>query len=138
MTERNKVMFEAGGVAYVYLCYGIHHLFNIVTNVDGLADAILIRALEPLAGEEYMLRRMKAKTPQRISSGPGKLAKAMGIDRSFNGKYLGSDELWVEDIGTAVKKIKASKRIGLDYAGPDTTAARRFAIQDSRWVVSKP
>ena len=137
LTGRNKVMFKAGGHAYVYLCYGIHNMFNIVTNVEGVADAILIRALEPLAGEEYMLRRMKAKIPQRISSGPGKLAKAMGIDRSFNGKYLGSDELWVEDIGMAVKKIKASKRIGLDYAGPDALLPWRFTIQDSRWV-SKP
>jgi DNA-3-methyladenine glycosylase len=137
VTGRNKVMFEAGGVAYVYLCYGIHNLFNIVTNVEGVADAILIRALEPLAGKEHMLRRMKVKSPQRISSGPGKLAKAMGIDRSFNGKYLGSDDVWVEDIGTTVKKIKASKRIGLDYAGPDALLPWRFTIQDSQWV-SKP
>ena len=136
MTERNKVMFKSGGVAYVYLCYGIHHLFNIVTNVDGLADAVLIRALEPLTGEEHMLRRMKAKSPQRISSGPGKLAKAMGIDRSFNGKYLGSDDVWVEDVGMVVK-IKASKRIGLDYAGRDALLPWRFTILGNRWV-SKP
>src|SRR6267142_6275747 len=82
MTARNKVMFKAGGIAYVYLCYGVHHLFNIVTNVDGVADAVLIRAIEPLTGEEYMLRRTKAGSSNRISSGPGKLAKAMGIDRS--------------------------------------------------------
>jgi DNA-3-methyladenine glycosylase len=137
MTERNKVMFGPGGSAYVYLCYGIHHLFNIVTNVEGVADAVLIRALEPLTGEAYMLRRMKTKALKRISSGPGKLAKAMGIDRSFNGKYLGSDDVWVEDAGRAVKKINASKRIGVDYAGRDALLPWRFTIQGNPWV-SKP
>ena len=137
MTQRNKVMFEAGGVAYVYLCYGVHHLFNIVTNVNGVADAVLIRAIEPLTGQEHMLRRMKAKSPRRISSGPGKLAKAMGIDRSFNGKYLGSDDVWVEDAGIVVIKIKANKRIGLDYAGRDALLPWRFTIQGNVWV-SKP
>jgi DNA-3-methyladenine glycosylase len=130
-------MFEAGGVAYVYLCYGIHHLFNIVTNVNGIADAVLIRAIEPLTGEEHMLRRMKVKSPRRISSGPGKLAKAMGIDRSFNGKYLGSDDVWVEDAGIMVNKIKVNKRIGLDYAGRDALLPWRFTIQGNAWV-SKP
>ena len=137
MTERNKVMFGPGGSAYVYLCYGIHNLFNIVTNVEGVADAVLIRALEPLTGEAYMLRRMKTKALKRISSGPGKLAKAMGIDRSFNGKYLGSDDVWVEDAGRAVKKINASKRIGVDYAGRDALLPWRFTIQGNPWV-SKP
>ena len=137
MTARNKVMFKAGGIAYVYLCYGVHHLFNIVTNVDGVADAVLIRAIEPLTGEEYMLRRTKAESSNRISSGPGKLAKAMGIDRSFNGKYLGSEDVWVEDVGRVVHKIKASKRIGLDFAGRDALLPWRFTIQGNRWV-SKP
>jgi DNA-3-methyladenine glycosylase len=137
MTERNKVMFEAGGVAYVYLCYGVHHLFNVVTNVEGVADAVLIRALEPLTGEKFMLQRMKAKSSQRISSGPGKLAKALGIDRSFNGKYLGSEDVWVEDAGMRVNKIKASERIGLDYAGRDALLPWRFTIQGNPWV-SKP
>ena len=136
LTPRNEVMFKPGGIAYVYLCYGIHHLFNIVTNEAGVGDAVLLRALEPLTGQEHMLRRMKVKSPQRISSGPGKLAKAMGIDRSFNGKYLGSDEVWVEDVGTRVK-IKASPRIGVDYAGQDALLPWRFTIQGNRWV-SKP
>jgi DNA-3-methyladenine glycosylase len=137
MTERNKVMFGPGGAAYVYLCYGIHHMFNIVTNVDGVADAVLIRALEPLTGETHMLRRMATKSSKRISSGPGKLAKAMGIDRSFNGKYLGSNDVWVEDAGTVVKKINASQRIGVDYAGRDALLPWRFTIRGNPWV-SKP
>ena len=83
MTNRNRVMFETGGVAYVYLCYGIHHLFNVVTNKQGMADAVLVRALQPVEGEEWMLKRMKATSLKRITSGPGKLTKAMGIDRTF-------------------------------------------------------
>src|SRR5258708_16327252 len=136
MTERNKVMFGPGGSAYVYLCYGIHHLFNIVTNVEGVADAVLIPALEPLTGEAYMLRRMKTKSPKRISSGPGKLAKAMGIDRSFNGKYLGSDDVWVEAAGRAGKKIKSRKLIGIDYAGRDALLPWRFTIQGNPCVTN--
>jgi len=79
MTDRNKIMFGAGGFAYVYLCYGIHNMFNVVTNVEGKADAVLIRALEPQQGEKNMLRRMGTTRPARISSGPGKLAKAMAL-----------------------------------------------------------
>lgn len=137
MTERNKIMFGEGGFSYVYLCYGIHHLFNIVTNVSGMADAVLIRALEPHSGNSRMLKRMNTKTLDRISSGPGKLAKAMGIDRRLNGKYLLSDEIWVEDIGMKVSRSHASKRIGVDYAGKDALLPWRFTIPGNPWV-SKP
>lgn len=137
MTNRNRVMFGPGGVSYVYLCYGIHNLFNVVTNVAGIADAVLIRAIEPVAGLDLMLKRMKTKSERRISSGPGKLAKALGIDRSFNGKYLVSNEVWVEDPGARVGKIKASKRIGVDYAGRDAQLPWRFTIEGNPWV-SKP
>ncbi len=98
MTERNKVMFELGGISYVYLCYGIHHLFNVVTNREGKADAILVRALEPKNGIEMMMERMHVKSPKRITSGPGKLTKALGIDRSHNGKQLFDQELWIEEV----------------------------------------
>lgn len=139
MTERNKVMFGAGGVSYVYLCYGIHHLFNIVTNVEGVADAVLIRAMQPHLGVEHMLRRIKKQSTSRIGSGPGKLTKAMGIDRSFNGKYLLSDDVWVEDIRIklAKSKIMVSKRIGIGYAGRDALLPWRFSIKDNL-CVSKP
>ncbi len=139
-TNRNAVMFNPGGFAYVYLCYGIHNLFNVVTNKDGVADAVLIRALEPIAGVEIMQKRMNAKTPKRITSGPGKLTKALGIDRSLNGKYLLDDEVWLEDHdsnrdnNSARIKIVASKRIGIDYAGKDADLPWRFYIKDNSWV----
>ncbi len=138
-TERNKIMFETGGFAYVYLCYGIHNLFNVVTNTEGLADAVLIRALQPLEGEELMMKRMKTISIERITSGPGKLTNALGIDRSFNGKYLLSNDVWLEDNGKLIsgKNIIASKRIGIDYAGKDALLPWRFTIKGNPWV-SKP
>jgi DNA-3-methyladenine glycosylase len=140
-TNRNAVMFLPGGFSYVYLCYGIHNLFNVVTNREGVGEAVLIRALEPLIGVEIMQKRMNAKTSKRITSGPGKLTKALGIDRSLNGKYLLDDEVWLEDSGTnpdsyrgGSSKIVASKRIGIDYAGKDADLLWRFHVKDNIWV----
>lgn len=136
MTERNKVMFDSGGICYVYLCYGIHHLFNVVTNQPGRADAVLIRALEPLEGVEIMMKRMNAKSTQRITSGPGKLTKALGIDRSHNGYYLLDDQIWIEDRGMKLtsRQIESSARIGIDYAGEDALLPWRFTIKGNKWV----
>jgi DNA-3-methyladenine glycosylase len=136
ITERNKVMFEKGGIAYVYLCYGIHNLFNVVTNESGKADAVLIRALQPWKGEELMMERMNVKSLKRITSGPGKLTKALGINRSCDGKNLLSAEIWVEDVGEKVSKKNcvASARIGIDYAGKDALLPWRFSIKDNEWV----
>jgi DNA-3-methyladenine glycosylase len=135
MTNRNKVMFDRGGVAYVYLCYGIHNLFNVVTNKSGVADAVLIRALEPVEGLEWMLERMKAQHAKRITSGPGKLTKALGIDRTCNGVMLNSSQLWIEEgVHVSEKKIDASIRIGIDYAGEDAQLPWRFSIKDNEWV----
>ncbi len=136
-TNRNIVMFNKGGVAYVYLCYGIHHLFNIVTNHEGVADAVLIRAVEPVVGIEIMKdRRGKITSQYRLTSGPGKLTKAMGIDRNLNGKSLFQNEVWIEDDGEALsnKKIISSKRIGIDFAGEDAFLPWRFTIKDSLWL----
>ena len=136
MTERNKVMFKSGGHAYVYLCYGIHHLFNVVTNVEGKADAVLIRALEPVVGENYILRRMKSDSIKRTTSGPGKLTKALGIDRELNGDHLLNDRVWIEDQRIKILKnsVIASPRIGIDYAGEDASLLWRFTIKENEWI----
>jgi len=121
-TKRNAIMFEKGGYAYVYLCYGMYNLFNVVTNRQGTADAVLIRAIEPVAGTPAMeLRRGPLKNPFHLTSGPGKLTKALGIDRKFNGKFLLDDDVWIEDLGLKIPraKMEASPRIGIDYAGED-------------------
>lgn len=136
MTERNKVMFELGGVSYVYLCYGIHHLFNVVTNREGKADAVLIRALAPKDGIEIMMERMNVKSPKRITNGPGKLTKALGINRSHNGKELFDQELWIEEVSKKIssKNIIESKRIGIDYAGDDANLLWRFSVKENEWI----
>jgi DNA-3-methyladenine glycosylase len=138
-TKRNEVMFSAGGYAYVYLCYGIHNLFNVVTGSPGIGDAVLIRALEPVDGIGIMKERMHTSNVRRITSGPGKLTKALGIDRSFNAKHLTGSDVWIGDEGLIVKKqqIISSKRIGIDYAGADADLLWRYTIDGNVWV-SKP
>ncbi len=136
-TSRNAIMFGKGGYAYVYMCYGIHYLFNVVTNREEVAEAVLIRALEPIAGiEEIRLRRRSLKNDFHLTSGPGKLTKALGIDRSFNGKFLLDDEIWIEESGMklADKNIVASERIGIDYAGEDARLPWRFSLKGNSWV----
>jgi len=137
MTARNKIMFDGGGHAYVYLCYGVHHLFNVVTNREGIADAVLIRALEPIAGlKEMKRRRGELQNPIHLTSGPGKLTKAMGIDRNFNGKFLLNHDVWIENIGETVnsKHIVVSERIGIDYAREDAMLPWRFTVKGNKWV----
>jgi DNA-3-methyladenine glycosylase len=138
-TKRNEVMFNAGGYSYVYLCYGIHNLFNVVTGQEGIGDAVLIRALEPIEGIAIMQKRMEVTNVRRITSGPGKLTKALGIDRRFNGKHLTGSEIWIGDEGISLKKqqIIASPRIGIDYAGKDAELPWRYTIAGNIWV-SKP
>jgi DNA-3-methyladenine glycosylase len=137
MTGRNEIMFGKGGYAYVYLCYGMHNLFNVVTNIEGTADAVLVRALEPNVGiDEMKLRRGELKNPYHLTSGPGKLTKALAINKTFNGKYLLNTDVWIEDLGSIVKNkdIIASKRIGIDYAGEDAALPWRFTIKDNKWI----
>lgn len=136
-TARNEVMFGKGGYSYVYLCYGMHNLFNVVTNQPDEPEAILIRALEPTVGiEEMKLRRGVLKNQFHLTSGPGKLTKALGINRTFNGKYLLNTDVWIEDLGVTVKNkdIFASERIGIDYAGEDAKLPWRFTIKNNKWV----
>jgi DNA-3-methyladenine glycosylase len=129
-------MFDVGGKAYVYLCYGMHHLFNVVTNREGIAEAVLVRAVEPLEGIELMMKRRRDVPVHQLTSGPGKLTRALGIDRSWNGKVLWNDDVWIEDIGRKVsaRQLEVSKRIGIDYAGEDANLLWRFSIRDNKWV----
>jgi DNA-3-methyladenine glycosylase len=139
-TKRTEVMFGEGGVAYIYLCYGIHEMLNIVTSVEGHAQAILIRAIEPTEGIEIMLARknMEVLKPN-ITAGPGSVAKALGIDRRLNGISLQSDELWIEDRGLSFTddQIAAVPRIGVAYAGQDALLPYRFYVKGNPFV-SKP
>jgi DNA-3-methyladenine glycosylase len=136
-TNRNAVMFEKGGHTYVYLCYGMHYLFNIVTNEPNIPEAVLIRALEPVHGvEEMMIRRGKLSNSFHLTSGPGKLTKALGIDRKLNGKFLSGNEVWVEEGPQRIRPrdIIAGPRIGIDYAGDDARLPWRFTLTGNDWL----
>lgn len=137
-TKRTKVMFDEGGVAYVYLCYGIHHLFNIVTAKEGMPHAILIRAIEPIEGIDIMLeRRNMSKIQPRLTSGPGILSKALGIDKTYYGESLMNNTIWIEDRNIEVKEIVGTTRIGIDYAEEHALLPWRFYIKGNRWVSKK-
>ena len=136
-TNRTEVMFRQGGIIYVYLCYGIHEMLNIVTSTEGHAQAILIRAINPTEGIEAMLQRRKmlALKPN-ITMGPGSVAKALGISRMINAQSLQSDVIWIEDRGLTYdnESIAAVPRVGVDYAGDDALLPYRFYLKGNPYV----
>ena len=136
-TARTEVMYLPGGHAYVYLCYGMHHLFNIVTHQANIPHAILIRALEPLAGIPHMLqRRNKIREDHTLTRGPGSLSQAMGLHTRHSGLLLDSHELLVAEDGCSYlpDKIMADTRIGVEYAGEDARLPYRFSVKENPWV----
>lgn len=139
-TNRTATMYLAGGVTYVYLCYGIHHLLNVVSGTAGNPQAVLIRAIEPTEGIELMLERRKMeKLAPRITAGPGALSQALGINKELNAKVLSSDEIWIEDSGKQYshEEIVASTRIGVAYAQEHALWPFRFYLKGNKYV-SKP
>ena len=136
-TERTKTMFKGGGVCYVYLCYGIHFLFNIVTGKENIPNAVLIRAIEPIKGINFMLdRRNLEKKCYNITNGPGKLSQALGIHGGFNEMPIQNDTIWIENnkIKIDKKNILSSARIGVDYAKEDAHLPYRFYLKNNKWV----
>ena len=136
-TPRTEVMFQRGGRAYIYLCYGIHHLFNVVTGPEGMAHAVLVRAIEPIEGVEVMLERRKAKRlSPTLTGGPGTLAQALGLTTRWTGQSLLAPDspVWIEDRGEVVlpENIRATPRIGVDYAGECAAWEWRFLVNDER------
>lgn len=135
-TRRTAVMYEAGGVAYVYLCYGLHALFNIITSVEGIPHAVLIRALEPTHGIPVMLkRRRKARLDRTLTAGPGALAQALGIAVRHSGQSLQGNEIWLEQgIELRLGQVISTTRVGVDYAGADAQRPWRFRVRASAWT----
>lgn len=136
-TDRTEVMYGPAGMAYIYLCYGIHHLFNVVTNKKGLADAVLVRAVKPLEGTGLILERRNTDTfSPNLCNGPGKLTRSLGIRTDHNGTDLGGDLIWIENPQNHSKKIRieSAPRIGVDYAGEHAKRPWRFYLKDSKWV----
>jgi DNA-3-methyladenine glycosylase len=140
LTPRTQTMFAQGGVAYVYLCYGIHEMLNVVTSVEGQPHAVLIRAVNPTEGlDEMLYRRNMALVKPNITAGPGSVGKALGISRKLNGISFQSDELWIEDRGLTFtdEQIAAVPRIGVAYAAEDALLPYRFYVKGNVYV-SKP
>lgn len=141
-TRRTEPMYGEGGTAYVYLCYGIHHMFNVVTASAETPHAILIRAGVDLIGLETMLkRRGKQRADKTLLAGPGSLGQALGITTSLTGTSLLNGPIRLEDHGVTFDdaSITAGPRIGIDYAGEDAALPYRFVVDAatvdrSRWM----
>ncbi|MBA2330057.1 MAG: DNA-3-methyladenine glycosylase [Flavisolibacter sp.] len=139
-TKRTEVIYKQGGTAYVYLCYGIHQMFNIVTNENDVPHAILIRSVEPLEGINIMLQRTGKKTADAtLTRGPGNVGKAFGFHTSQCGVSLVSDELFITDDGYRIKEsaIATSPRIGVDYAGDHAAWLYRFFLKGNKFISGK-
>jgi DNA-3-methyladenine glycosylase len=139
-TNRTEIMYGKAGTAYVYLCYGIHHLFNVVTNRKNVPHAILIRAIEPLSGIPYMLERTgKKKADYTLGKGPGNVSRALGITTKHTGTNLTGNQLFIADDGfiVAPSDMAVTARIGVDYAGEDALLPYRFILRNNPYVSGK-
>jgi DNA-3-methyladenine glycosylase len=132
-TDRTAPMYNDGGIAYVYLIYGLYSLFNIVTAPAGTPHAVLVRAIQALEGIEHMIDR-RGRESGRIkgfTDGPGKLSIALGIHYSHSGEDLCGEKIWIEDRGIEVdpSRITAGPRVGVEYAGEDAGLPYRFLLE---------
>jgi DNA-3-methyladenine glycosylase len=140
-TPRNEAMYSLGGHAYVYFIYGMYYCFNVVTGHEGVPEAVLVRALEPVESLDFMAAarfktdyaHLSSRQKINLSNGPGKLCMALNIDRSLNGEDLCGSRIYIED-RTETPEICSSKRIGIDYAGEDKDLPLRFYIQSNKYV----
>ena len=138
-TARTETMYRAGGVAYVYFVYGMHHQFNVVTGPKDVPHAVLVRAVEPFEGIEWMRRRRPVVKDRELTSGPGKLCQALAIDRTFDGADLSGARVWIEEAGAppSPEEVAAGPRIGVAYAGADALKPWRFWLKGSEYVSRK-
>jgi DNA-3-methyladenine glycosylase len=140
-TNRTEVMYQKGGITYVYLCYGIHYLLNVVTGDLNNPHAVLLRGIYPLTGSSTMLRRTnKKKVDYNLTNGPGKLTKAMGIDTEYNGISYNGSKIWIEegDFEINPEDISSRPRIGIDYAEEDAKLPYRFVLNYNNYTKKMP
>lgn len=139
-TAKNEHMYASAGTAYVYICYGMHQMLNVVTNDKDVPDAVLIRAIEPMEGIDIMLQRTgKPKLDFTLTKGPGNVGKALGIFKMHSGLHLLDDEIYLVDDGFKLKKdeLGISKRIGVASAFPDSELPYRFYVKGNKFVSGK-
>lgn len=140
-TARNEHMYAKAGTAYVYICYGMHHLFNVVTNKKEVPDAVLVRAVEPIAGIDVMLKRTGKKVfDNTLTRGPGNAAKALGISKMHSGTNLLGAVIYIAGDGYELTEqlIGASKRIGVESAGAAVHYPYRFFLKGNPFVSGSP
>ncbi|HMO63017.1 MAG TPA: DNA-3-methyladenine glycosylase [Ferruginibacter sp.] len=140
-TPKNEHMYSGPGTSYVYICYGMHHLFNVVTNKKDVPDAVLVRAVEPIDGIGIMLQRSgKAKADYTLTKGPGNTGRALGITKQHSGIALTGKNIFIADdhYAMADSDIGTSKRIGVESAGKDASLPYRFYIKGNRFVSGQP
>ncbi len=134
-TTRTETMYDCGGTAYVYFVYGMYHQFNVVTNVEDVPHAILVRAVEPVEGLDAMRRRRCGRSEYELTSGPGRLCLALGIDRKLDKADLLGDRVWIEEgVSISPRQISRGPRIGIDYAEEWIKKPWRFWIRDNPFV----
>ena len=134
-TNRNKIMYSGGGRVYVFFVYGMYYQLNFVTGPEDHPHAILIRGIEPIEGVEIMRKRRGEMKDTNLTSGPGKLAIALDVNRELNGEELTGDRIWLEQYRRFPKKeIEIGKRIGIDYAGEDAELPLRFWVKGNPFV----
>ena len=132
-TKRTEVMYKSGGCCYVYLCYGIHYLFNIVTNQVNIPHAVLIRSGEPHSGIDSIKKRRGNNIQYpNLLKGPGNFTKGMGIAMNLNGAQLNSKYIWIEDNFIEDYSIESTQRVGIDYAGEDALLPWRYILKNFR------
>ena len=134
-TNRTETMYGIGGTAYVYFVYGMYHQFNVVTNVADTPHAILVRAVEPSEGLDIMRRRRRGRSEYELTSGPGRLCLAMGIDRTLDKADLLGEGVWIEDaVSISPRQIARGPRVGIDYAEEWIKKPWRFWVRDNPFV----
>ena len=139
-TRRTETMFGVGGTAYVFFVYGIHHQFNVVTGPEGQPHAVLVRAVEPEEGVELMKERRPVRKERELTSGPGKLCRALGLDLSFDGEDLTrGGRAWLEETGVKLRpdEIASGPRIGVAYAAEDALKPWRFWVAGNEYFSRK-
>jgi len=141
-TARNEHMYSAPGTAYIYICYGMHQMLNVVTNKKEIPDAVLIRAIEPLEGIEAMMARTgKTTFDNTLTRGPGNVGKALGIFKKHSGLLLLDDLISIyeeKNYKLEESMIGSSKRIGVESAGDDALLPYRFYIKGNKFVSGRP
>src|SRR5229473_2783806 len=134
-TQRTETMYSIGGTAYVYFVYGMYNQFNVVTNVEDVPHAILVRAVDSIEGLDIICRRRLGRSEYELTSGPGRLCLALGIDRRLDRADLLGDRVWIEDgVSISPRQIARGPRIGIDYAQEWVAKPWRFWVKDNPFV----